>query len=183
MRRPVSPHTCLLMGAVTALLYFHPGPLLSAQASPQKKPPAVSASKPALPAGGEQGTARAYEAAVRRGPLALHAFLDQFPKGADLHVHLSGAVYAETFIRDAAEDGLCIDPTGLKFVKTACTDPLVPASTRSRYAALCPARGSARMISSSPPSDGLEGSISAIRASGSTRLRAAPPLRTSSIWN
>ncbi len=56
----------------------------------------------------------------------MHAFLDQFPKGADLHVHLSGAVYAETFIKDAAEDGLCVDPKALSFAKPPCDPPLVP---------------------------------------------------------
>jgi adenosine deaminase len=39
------------------------------------------------------------------------------PKGADLHVHLSGAVYAENWIRAAGEDGLCIDPKTPAFVK------------------------------------------------------------------
>lgn len=75
----------------------------------------------------EARAARAYDAAVKAGPLALHAFLDQFPKGADLHVHLSGAVYAETFIRDAAEDGLCVDPAALSLAKPPCESPLVPA--------------------------------------------------------
>lgn len=58
----------------------------------------------------------------------MRAFLAEFPKGADLHVHLGGAVYAETFIRDAGEDGICIDPTALKFVKGTCGEPLVAAS-------------------------------------------------------
>ena len=40
--------------------------------------------------GAEPRATRAYEAAVRQGPPALGAFLEQFPKGADLHVHLSG---------------------------------------------------------------------------------------------
>jgi adenosine deaminase len=46
----------------------------------------------------------------------------------DLHVHLSGAVYAETFIRDAGEDGLCVDPSALSFAKPPCTPPLVEAA-------------------------------------------------------
>lgn len=75
----------------------------------------------------ETRAAHAYETAVKSGPLALHAFLDQFPKGADLHVHLSGAVYAETFIKDAAEDGLCVDPKGLTFAEAPCNAPLVSA--------------------------------------------------------
>jgi len=84
----------------------------------------------------EARAARAYQAALHDGPLALRAFLDQFPKGADLHIHLSGAVYAETFLRDAGEDQLCIDPAGLKFarddkgdpIKEPCAPPLTPAS-------------------------------------------------------
>jgi adenosine deaminase len=82
-------------------------------------------------ANSEARTARAYQSAVQAGPLALHAFLTDFPKGADLHVHLSGAVYAETFIRDAAEDGLCIDPAALSFAKPPCTGKLVPAAQLS----------------------------------------------------
>ncbi len=31
------------------------------------------------------------------------------PKGADLHMHLSGAVYAETFLREAGEDHDCVE--------------------------------------------------------------------------
>ena len=76
----------------------------------------------------EARAARAYDAAVKAGPPALHAFLDQFPKGADLHVHLGGAVYAETFIKDAAEDGLCVDPQLLVFVEPPCAAPLVKAA-------------------------------------------------------
>jgi len=71
--------------------------------------------------------ARAYEAAVKGGPLTLRAFLDQFPKGADLHVHLSGAVYAETFIKDAAEDGLCVDTVTLRFFRPPCREKMVEA--------------------------------------------------------
>ena len=78
----------------------------------------------------------AYQAAVAAGPLALRGFLAGFPKGADLHVHLSGAIYAESFIRAAAEDKLCIDPEALKFARTEhhepakepCAPPLVAAS-------------------------------------------------------
>jgi adenosine deaminase len=76
----------------------------------------------------EMRASRAYDAALRGGPPALRVFLDQFPKGADLHIHLSGAVYAETFIKDAGEDGLCVDPVELKFAKPPCTAPLVAAA-------------------------------------------------------
>lgn len=79
----------------------------------------------------ELHAARAYEAAVKGGPLTTYAFLLPFPKGADLHVHLSGAVYAETFIRDAGEDGLCVDPELLAFAKPPCEGKLVPAKDLS----------------------------------------------------
>jgi len=48
-------------------------------------------------------------AAARTNTGSLRAFLAQMPKGADLHMHLGGAVYAETYVREAAEDGLCFD--------------------------------------------------------------------------
>jgi adenosine deaminase len=69
----------------------------------------------------------AFRSAAAKGPAALHAFLEDFPKGADLHVHLSGAVYAETLIRDAAEDGVCVDPVVPAFARPPCIDKLIPA--------------------------------------------------------
>lgn len=87
--------------------------------------------QPAHRANNEARAARAYDVALRGGPLTLYAFLEKFPKGADLHVHTSGAVYAETFIRDAAEDGRCVDPVALSFVQPPCTGKLVPAATLS----------------------------------------------------
>jgi adenosine deaminase len=81
--------------------------------------------------GAEARAAHAYDAAVKQGPPALRAFLAQFPKGADLHVHLSGAVYAETLIRDAGEDGLCVDPAALALAKPPCTGNLIPANNFS----------------------------------------------------
>ncbi len=74
---------------------------------------------------------RAYQAAVQQGAPALRAFLVGFPKGADLHMHLSGAVYAETFIRDAAKDSLCVDPVALSFSEPPCAGRLIPAKNLS----------------------------------------------------
>ena len=65
---------------------------------------------------------------MKQGPPALRAFLVDFPKGADLHVHLSGAVYAETLIRDAAEDGACVDAVALSLAQPPCTGNLIPAT-------------------------------------------------------
>jgi adenosine deaminase len=56
-------------------------------------------------------------AEAKKNPLQLRHFLLGMPKGADLHYHLSGGVYAESFIRAAGEDGLCVDTVKLAFVK------------------------------------------------------------------
>ena len=102
---------------------------------------ALHAQTPAVRAPGPEARAsRAYQAALLGGPLALRAFLAEFPKGADLHVHLSGAVYAETFIRDAGQERLCVDPAAPRFAPTPdrkritepCDKPLIPASQLSR---------------------------------------------------
>src|SRR5512144_1751792 len=83
-------------------------------------------------------TAQALER-IRGEPLALRDFLKRMPKGADLHSHLSGAIYAETHIRDAIEDVLCVDPDAKAFAKSqpviagaelqpVCEEDQVPAS-------------------------------------------------------
>ena len=54
----------------------------------------------------------------------LRSFLMKFPKGGDLHNHLVGAIYAESYIAWAAEDGLCISPESFGLIPpekaTAC---------------------------------------------------------------
>jgi adenosine deaminase len=47
--------------------------------------------------------------AARRDPAALTALLQRFPKGGDLHNHYAGAVYAESYLGWAREDGLRVD--------------------------------------------------------------------------
>jgi adenosine deaminase len=76
--------------------------------------PTPSTAQMASPA--ELRTSRALEA-VRANPLELEAFLVEMPKGTDLHNHLTGAIYAESLIRDAAEDQLCVNPSALAFTK------------------------------------------------------------------
>ncbi len=77
--------------------------------------------------------------AARENPLQLRQFLLKMPKGGDLHNHLSGAVYAESWIRAAAEDHFCVDLGKLAFAKPepspgsgaeqpACGDGKVPAA-------------------------------------------------------
>jgi hypothetical protein len=59
-------------------------------------------------ASSEERTARRFES-IRGDPVTPRAFLRALPKGGDLHNHLGGAIYAESYLRWAAEDGLCVD--------------------------------------------------------------------------
>ncbi len=77
---------------------------------------------------GEARATRAMEAARKVGPGDLYAFLRSFPKGADLHMHLSGAIYAETFLSEAVRQNLCVDADALKLVVPPCKTPLIAAS-------------------------------------------------------
>src|SRR6266436_4651118 len=64
------------------------------------------------------------------GPM-LRQVLQAMPKGGDLHNHLSGSIYAESYLRYAADDGICVDSS--KLTITPCPAPavstIVPAST------------------------------------------------------
>jgi hypothetical protein len=55
--------------------------------------------------------AAAYLAAAAKdpNPTRFTEFIAQMPKGGDLHHHLTGAVYAESYLAYAAHDGDCID--------------------------------------------------------------------------
>ncbi|MFT7460214.1 MAG: adenosine deaminase [Planctomycetota bacterium] len=68
---------------------------------------------------GERET-RAYFKEVRNEPTLLRNFLYKFPKGGDLHNHLDGAIYAESYIGWAAEDGKCIDLTNFMVLPPPC---------------------------------------------------------------
>jgi len=67
---------------------------------------------------GEQRASKAFDAAksAKANALELDAFLARMPKGADLHMHLSGAVYAETMIDEAVADRLCFDTASLSLI-------------------------------------------------------------------
>jgi len=66
--------------------------------------------------------------ALRSDHTALRAFLRRMPKGADLHVHLTGSVYAEHVIEWAMLDGLCVRLADLAIVPPPCAEGTVPAS-------------------------------------------------------
>lgn len=83
----------------------------------------------------EEKAAQYFES-IRSQPLLMIPFLREMPKGGDLHNHLSGAIYAESFILWAAEDDLCVSQktfvltvqpcdadSGRPPVRQALTDP------------------------------------------------------------
>lgn len=67
-----------------------------------------------------------YFDSIRNSPAKLFAFLLQMPKGADLHSHLSGAIYAESYIQWAAAAGDCISTTTWAASLAPCTTGQVP---------------------------------------------------------
>jgi adenosine deaminase/adenosine deaminase CECR1 len=67
----------------------------------------------------EQRAARYFES-VRKSPPQMFAFLKVMPKGGDLHSHLSGAVYAESYVQWAAAKGLCVNQATMALAQPPC---------------------------------------------------------------
>ena len=95
MRRPV------VLSGLTATIFA------ALAAGAQSKPTA------------EERTAR-YLESVRNQPSLTLAFLREMPKGGDLHNHLAGAVYAESWIDFAADSDLCVDRTTSVLIAPPC---------------------------------------------------------------
>lgn len=106
--------------------------------------------------------------AARQNPLQLRHFLLGMPKGGDLHNHLSGAVYAESWIRAAAEDHLCVDVAKMAFAKAggasdsgteqhACGEGQVPAAAAYKDQHLFDALVDAFSMRGFVPSPGVTG--------------------------
>ena len=75
-----------------------------------------------LATGPEQRAAAYFETLRQQRPAEMLPFLREMPKGADLHNHLSGAVYAESFIQWAAGKGLCVSQPSFTLTAPPC-DP------------------------------------------------------------
>jgi len=67
----------------------------------------------------EEKTSRYFDSIHEQPPLLL-AFLRDMPKGGDLHNHLAGAVYAESWIDFAAQDNLCVDRSTSYLIAPPC---------------------------------------------------------------
>ena len=73
-------------------------------------------------------------AAVVGNPTDLALFLKGMPKGGDLHNHLTGAVYAETYLGWAKTDGDCVNSTTSTVVfSTQCTAATQPTPTSGPF--------------------------------------------------
>lgn len=106
--------------------------------------------------------------AARANPLQLRNLLKKMPKGADLHNHLSGAIYAESWIRAAAEDHLCVNLASLSFAEpqassenatpeSACGTGKVPAADAYKDQHLFDALVDAFSMRGFVPSPGVTG--------------------------
>ncbi|WP_243395713.1 adenosine deaminase family protein [Sphingomonas oleivorans] len=89
---------------------------------------ATAGTTPAAPPQTDEArTAALFDKVAGNGP-ALRVFLRGMPKGGDLHNHLWGAIYAEDFLRWAADDDLCVVPARSTLAPGPCAAPdTVPA--------------------------------------------------------
>ncbi|GAN53646.1 adenosine deaminase family protein [Tanticharoenia sakaeratensis] len=111
--------------ASTALVAF----LIAAPALAHDVPQNDTTAPVASSADDAAETARRF-AALRNDPARLRLFLQAFPKGADLHNHLAGAIYAEPMLDWARTDRECLDPRRQTLSNdSSCGRPgLVPAA-------------------------------------------------------
>jgi hypothetical protein len=98
------------------------GLFLSAGTVVRPDPPPIAAAETV-----ESRTAQFLDGIRSRPPL-LRAFLHDMPKGGDIHTHLSGAVYAESYIAWAAEHKLCIEAGTMKVIDPPCKETARPAA-------------------------------------------------------
>lgn len=98
-------------------------------------------------------------AAAKSSPLAIRVWLHNMPKGGDLHNHIFGAIYAETWIKDAVDDHMCIDTATLTLNKSqadaTCAKNEVPAAQAYRDQLLYDALVDAFSMRSFVPSTGI----------------------------
>lgn len=110
----------------------------------------------------------AFDGAKKLGPGELYSFLVSMPKGADLHMHLSGAVYAESFLTEAVQQDLCVDPVKFALAKNIgltknlspqpiCAEGNEPASAVLRDQHLYDALIDSFSMRSFVPSSGISG--------------------------
>ncbi len=108
--------------------------LLCALAATAQSPDAQKAGLKSKQSAFEQKTARYFES-IRKSPPQQLAFLLRMPKGGDLHNHLSGSIYAESYIQWAADNGLCVNNQTLTLLVPAVKSTCDPKSNLSPVSA------------------------------------------------
>jgi len=98
--------------------------LMACASNPAPRTADTSAARSATESADTERTAAWFDA-HRDQPPALRVFLQRMPKGGDIHSHLGGAVYAESYLAWAAELDFCVRPVGeeLELVKCVAGDP------------------------------------------------------------
>lgn len=86
--------------------------------------------------GAEESRVARHFDSIRKSPPELLAFFLRMPKGGDLHNHLSGSIYAESYIKWSAEKGLCVNPVSFTVFAPPCDEtadqvPIANALTNS----------------------------------------------------
>lgn len=120
--REITPHSRQLRQLCQA------GLTLSARSARLVLAIIVAAAVAAEPVAAEPDTAATVRTAAKldrisADPPALRLFLAAMPKGADLHNHQGGSIYAEDWLRWAAADGLCIATDTHRIVAPPCAAP------------------------------------------------------------
>ena len=88
-------------------------------------PAATRRAKQTVAPSNEARTERYFES-IRQDPNLLLAFLREMPKGGDLHIHLTGSIYAESYVQWLADKGDCVEPGKLELSSGPCDSPTVP---------------------------------------------------------
>ena len=122
---------CALVSAIlVALCNAQTRPQAPKSKTAVKAATSVTLAVPVNVSPAEQRAARYFES-IRSSPPLLLAFLHEMPKGGDLHNHLWGAIYAESFIAYAAQDGLCADRKNSSFTKPPCDEASKPPASKA----------------------------------------------------
>ncbi len=134
-----------------------------------------AAAAQAPPTAAELRASKAFDAAKKLGTPDLYAFLKPMPKGAELHYHLGGGIYAESTLDQAVLQGLCIDPVAARFAAPhagpGCEAGTIPAAEAVKDQKLYDRLINAFSMRSFVPVNGFTGHdqfFSGFRANGPT---------------
>jgi hypothetical protein len=103
-----SPNLPLLLGLVLG------SGVMAANVAAQETPANSAVLRPSVTR--SEAPAASWLEKHRDRPRMVRTFVQRMPKGGDIHSHLSGAVYAENYLKWAADDGYCVDPAKVELI-------------------------------------------------------------------